>query len=303
MSSAAALVLTLLFVPDPSVDPSVPSVVLDIVEDARERRADVFVLPPRSPSPGSTLATGNPRVLHLASPSMGTPLALRSLPLAPEGASVVDVMDGVVVTIDDLGVWLPAPPPAAESSHLPLAAGVESLHRRVAPASAREPVPSLETPPAAERTTDNGEAPLPVASSSSLRVLVPTIVPGEAVPATLHARRGAGSVSFAGHAVVLTRRQPTTALGVGQEAKAHRGFRADASVPVFLDGRITDSCVSSSPSSASPSVTRAFQRKTQGRSFRVVCSTALAVGLGEGTRLASTPALDGDAVVVVVDAR
>jgi hypothetical protein len=260
-AGAAALTLTLLFVPD---EPRAPVVALEIVETSEARTLDVVV----QPAPGADGASVPALTAHRQSPPVDGSTTLRTLPVAPEGAAVVDVVDGVLVTVDEFARWAPAAAPAV----------VAAPKQGASPAPG--PPSSLPQPPA-----------LPVASAQALRVFVPTIVEGRSAPASLHGVGADGAPqTFAGHAIVVARPRSALALSV---ADVDRGRTAahvfDASVPV-LTGTLADRCTEASTRVGAESLV--LQRSTHLQLDGVACVGALVVGTGYGTRLGDRPEQD-----------
>jgi hypothetical protein len=260
-AGAAALTLTLLFVPD---EPRAPVVALEIVETSEGRTLDVVV----APAPAADGAAIPPLTAHRRSPPVDGSTRLRSLPVAPEGAAVADVVDGVLVTVDDLGRWVPAAAPAVVA----------------APKKGGAPVPgppsSLPQPPA-----------LPVASAQALRVFVPTIVEGRSAPASLHGVGADGAPqTFAGHAIVVARPRNVLALTVADVDQGNAAAHVfDASVPV-LTGNLADRCTEASTRVGAEPL--ALQRGTHLQLDGVACVGGLVVGTGHGTRLGERPEQD-----------
>ncbi len=173
----AALVLTLLFVAD---DPQVPSVVVDVVEDATGRRVDVVVVGAGSGF-SSSLRDG---------PAEGS-RQLRSWPLMPRGASLTPAADGLVLTIDDAGAWQPA---ATTPTTTPTTTG---------------------TPKKAPKPPTNPAPALPVANDRSLRLFLPSVVDERPATASLHGTRTRAT----GSVLILQRPAASVALTVsGVEA-------------------------------------------------------------------------------------
>jgi hypothetical protein len=177
MSAAAALAFTLLFVAD---DPAQPAVVVDVAEDDAGRRVDVVVVCGAAPAG----ACANDLSSSLVEKGSGEgSRRLRQWPVLPRGASVVPAVDGVVVTVDDVGPWQappgpPSTPPASSSS------SASSSSKKAPPLP---PVPAL-----------------PVVGERGLRVFVPVVVDGEAGPAVLY---GDHTVARGTAVVFLTRPQ------------------------------------------------------------------------------------------------
>ena len=177
MTPAAALLFTILFVADESSgNPAQPpcSVVVEVVEDAGGRHVDVVVVRgAASPQPGVTAS--------LSGPKAEGSRRLRDWPWPPPGASFTPAVDGVVVTIDDVGDWQPPVVPVD---------------------------PKAKKPPT---STAQANAPdLPVASERALRLFLPTIVDEKPVPASLHGSH----TRIAGQAVVVQRKVPVLALSL-----------------------------------------------------------------------------------------
>jgi hypothetical protein len=141
---------------------------------------------------------------------------------------------------------------------------------------------------------------LPVASTHALRLFVPTVEPGRAVPASLHGvGEGGAWATFSGQALVVTRPRPALALSVADVDGGKVVVHAfDASVPV-LTGALGDECTAkSSPTTAT--AVRALQRVTHLALGRAACSGALVVVDGQGTRLGDRPERDRPARGLVV---
>jgi hypothetical protein len=258
-STTAGLVLTLLFVAD---DPTVPSVVVDVAEDATGRRADVVVVAPAAPA----------HAAHLVAPPVEGSVRLRAFPVPPAGIALAPAVDGVLVTVEDVGGWQPgaSPPPL-----LPARKG----RAKAEAASPKSTLPKI-----------------PVADARSLRLLVPTVVDdGAAVPApvaaSLHGTRGA----WPGRALVVTRRHPVLALSVAAATRVGGNVDvADGSVPVIAD---------EAPGLCAPIPRRVLQRVTHLDGSASACSGALIVSPATGTRLAEQPASDTAAHGVVLQRR
>jgi hypothetical protein len=258
-STTAGLVLTLLFVAD---DPAVPSVVVDVAEDATGRRADVVVVASAAPA----------HAAHLVAPPVEGSARLRAFPVPPSGIALAPAVDGVLVTVEDVGAWQPELPPPPV---LPARKG----RAKAEPAPSASPLPKI-----------------PVADVRSLRLLVPIVVDdGAAVPvpvaASLHGSRGA----WPGRALVVTRRHPVLALSVAASPRTDGNLVvADGSVPVIAD---------EAPGLCAPIPRRVLQRVTHLDGSATACSGALIVAPASGTRLAEQPANDTAAHGVVLQRR
>ncbi len=268
MAATAALVLTLLFVPD---EPRAPVVVVALQEQAHARVADVVVVP-ADPARGAVVA-------HLSGPGSDGVWGLRTLPIPPPGASLTEAVDGFVVTVDDVGVWAPTAPVVAAGP---------------APRSdkkASKPAPSsLAAPPG-----------LAVASPRSLRLFVPVAQPGRPQPASLHGVVDGALIVFPGSALVDVAGRRPLALSVADVAEVDGGRGVahvfDASVPVVDEG-LVQRC--RAPSSPATEPLRALQRATHLTLAAPVCIGTLVVAAGAGLRLADQPSRDRPARGVVV---
>jgi hypothetical protein len=251
VSAAAALSLLLVFVPD---DPRAPSVVVAVTEDGAGRHGDIVVAGPSSP----------PFVIALDGAPVDGTARLRTLPIAPPGMALSTAVDGVLVTVDDVGDWLP--PPAS------------------APPSKKAAKPPKTTSPATSA--------LPVASSRGLRLLVPDAVAAGPTVATLH---GAGVV-FSGHAIVVDgTADRLVALSVDVPPDSQIGV-PDASGPVFVEAPAT-------AGRCGPAPRQALQRSTSLRGLDAVCARGLHVVPATGTRLDAVIDRDRPAHGVVVRRR
>jgi hypothetical protein len=128
-------------------DPTLPSLVVQ-VSDGNVRELSMFIVDDDSA----------PVTVQLREQTSTNASALPRWPLAPTGASIMPAVDGVIITIDDVGSWGAFPPAAAGSL-------------KKAKVSTTLPWP----PPA-----------LPVAGPNTLRLFVPAVVDGASTPATLH---------------------------------------------------------------------------------------------------------------------
>lgn len=170
----AALLLTVLFVAD---DPALPVIAVDVAEAGSGRHLSAFVI-----NDGTEFG-----VELGASSSPEGSRRLRDWPLLPPGASLTPAVDGVILTLDDVGLWQPAPP--------------------------AEPPKKAPTKKKTLSTTPE----LPVAGDRALRLFLPTILDGSLTPqaASLHGSR----VHAAGVAIVVDRAVPVLALSLsGSEA-------------------------------------------------------------------------------------
>jgi hypothetical protein len=273
---SAALALTLLFVAD---DPRAPVVAVEVVEHEDGRRADLVVVPGAAvDAPGA--ARPPAFTAHLASPPVDGTTRLRQLPIAPDGAALADVVDGVLVTFDAVGAWVP--PAAADSVVAPPA---KKGRTPSSPPPPTGPSPSLAEPPS-----------LPIGSPGALRLFVPNVVPGRAVPASLHGVDAGGVPrTFAGKAVVVQVTRSTLALSVAEVVEGRSTRRAfDDSVPV-LTGALPTSCASGRAQAV-----RALQRTTHLELDAVACSGPVVVATGHGVRLGDSPGRDAPARGIVV---
>jgi hypothetical protein len=128
-------------------DPTLPSLVVQ-VSDGNVRELSMFIVDDDSA----------PVTVQLREQTATTAAALPRWPLPPTGASIMPAVDGVIITIDDVGGWVAFPPPAAG---MPKKAKLST---------------TLPWPPPA----------LPVAGPNTLRLFVPAVVDGASTPATLH---------------------------------------------------------------------------------------------------------------------
>ncbi|MBM4279825.1 MAG: hypothetical protein FJ137_03445 [Deltaproteobacteria bacterium] len=281
MATAAALALTLLFVPD---EPRAPVVVIALQDRSDARIADVVVVP-ADPARGAVVA-------HLTGPGADGDPGLRSVPIAPPGAAVTEAVDGFVITVDDVGSWVPAPLPAAGAAR----GAPDPKSGRPAEKAPRAAPPSLAAPPG-----------LAVATARSMRLFVPLAQPGRPQPASLHGVVDGLVVVFTGAALVDVAGRRPLALSVADVHDGRDGARVfDASVPIVADdlvARCGSPAAASGPGarrSLSTEPLRALQRATHLGLTAPVCIGSLVVAAGTGSRLADQPSRDRPARGVVV---
>jgi len=256
----ATLALTILFVAE---DPSAPVVAVELVE-AEGRRSAVVVLIGDT-GPGDAAA----QVVALTDSDGRAPRALSGLPLPPTGASLTPAVDGVVVTIEDVGSdWLPlfaapAPPPSTPKNK----------------ASAKpKPSPWPWPPPD-----------IAVADARTLRLFVPAVVDGASTPASVH---GVG-LRAQGAAVTFTR-PITTAV-----AATLAGVDIDATPPTLVT---TPSTSTTSTTLCAPPA-HTVQRFTQSTLTTARClgspHAGLVVARVTGTRFGDVAARDRPATGII----
>lgn len=249
----AALALTVVFVAD---DGRLPALSLELVEQSGSRSLVAALVSP----------TTAPEGLERRQPVGRAVLPAGAWPIGPTGTSVVPAVDGVIVTIDDAGAWAAAfaPPPSAPAEK---------------PTKATKPLPSPHAWPPPS---------LPVAGPRALRLLLPAVVDGAPMSASLHLP-GGGAVP--GYAVAFTRVVDGDGVAVARaDGEGAAGVEVGAA-------RVTASTPMTPCGTATVSV---LLRQASGEAGPALCMADLEIRGFGGLRHGDQPAKDRAARGVVL---
>lgn len=251
----AVLALSILFVAD---DAALPSVLLQVVERPGAREVTLVMVDDDQA----------PLTMQLADAGGRSAMVRADWPLPPLGVGLNAAVDGVIVTIDDAGVWrpmfaVPTPPVVLDAKGRP----VKAPKTKPLASTLPWPTPSL-----------------PVAGPTALRLFVPTVVDGVVGPASLH---GADGLRIPGVAVAWRR----SIAEVGPVALSSVGADVDGSPPTLvLDAAVTPAANGSQL--CAPLASSVLQRWTRSTAAAPVCAGSLVVARLAGTRFGDAPARD-----------
>jgi hypothetical protein len=250
----AVLALSILFVAD---DAALPSLLLQMVERPGAREVTLVMVDDDQA----------PLTMQLADAGGRSAMVRADWPLPPLGVGLNSAVDGVIVTIDDAGVWRPmfavaAPPVVLDAKGRP----VKAPKTKPLASTLPWPAPSL-----------------PVAGPTALRLFVPSVVDGVVGPASLH---GADGVRIPGVAVAWRR----SFADLGAVALSSVGQDVDGSPPtVLVDATATPATGNQACAPVASSVLQRWTRSTAGAP---VCAGSLVVARLAGTRFGDAPARD-----------